>query len=151
MILAVRASVTPPAAVDALPVGTLELMAAAATGRLLQMPLAILWPLVGAVGAVAVAVAAPLGWNAHRVVALEGAAAAGGPGAGGLIRAVRTVLVLVADKGGGDTLAVGALELAILAFFGSWSGRKRENGSSTMEQVDFRVVLMVKHEATDTV
>lgn len=134
MILAFRGSITPPAAVDAPPIRTLELMAAAVTGRLLRMPVAILRPLVGAVGTVAVAIAAPLGWNAHGVVALEGAAAAGGFGAGGLIRAVRTVVILVADKGGGDTLAVGTLELVVLAFFGSWSGRKRENVSSAMEQ-----------------
>lgn len=154
VILAVRASVTPPAAVDALPIRTLELMAAAATGRLLRMPIAILWPLVGAVGTVAVAIAAPLGWNTHGVVALEGAAAAGGFGAGGLIGAVRTVVILVADKGGGDTLAVGTPKLVLLAFFGSWSGRKRENVSSTMERrivlISLSWVLMVLREATDT-
>lgn len=134
MIPAVRAAVTPPAAVDALPVRTLELVAAAASGRLLRTPGAILRPLVGAVGTVAVAIAAPLGRDTHGVVALEGAAAAGGFGAGRLVRAVGTVLILVAHKGGGDALAVGALELVVLAFLGSWSGRKRENGSSRMER-----------------
>lgn len=85
VILAVGASVAPPAAVDALPVRALELMAAAAGGRLLRTPVAILRPLVGPVGTVGVAVAAPLGRDAHRVVALEGAAAAGGLGAGRLV------------------------------------------------------------------
>lgn len=128
-------------------------MAAAAAGRLLRTPLAIPRPLVGAVGTVAVAVAAPLGRDAHGVVALEGVAAAGGRGAGRLVRAVRAVAILVADEGGGDALAVGTLELVVLAFFGSWSGRKGDNVSSTWA---FRVallslswVLMVIREATD--
>lgn len=143
VVPAVRASVAPPAAVDALPIRALELVAAAATGQLLLAPVAILWPLVGAVGAVAVAVAAPLGWNTHGVVALEGAAAAGGFGAGGLVRAVGTVVVLVADKGGGDTVAVGTLKLVLLAFPGSCSGRRGENISSTIERRwIFRIVLI---------
>lgn len=154
MVLAVGAPVAPPAAVDALPVRALELVAAAAAGRHLQNPLAILRPLVGAVGTVAVVVAAPLGRDAHGVVALEGAAAAGGFGAGRLVRAVGTVVVLVADEGGGHALAVGTPELVVLAFFGSW---ERGKGINDGTQVDFRIVLtslspvlMVIYEATDT-
>lgn len=120
MILAVRASITPPAAVDALPIRTLELMAAAASRRLALMSITVLWPLVGPVGTVAVTIAAPPGWNTHQVVALEGPTAAGGFGAGNLIRAIRTVIILVADKGCRYTLAVGTPKLVILAFFGSW-------------------------------
>lgn len=84
-VLAVRAPVAPPAAVDAIPIGTLELVAPAADRRLVLVSAAILRPLVGPVGAVPVAVAAPHGRNAQRVVALEGAAAAGGFGAVGLV------------------------------------------------------------------
>lgn len=141
VVLAVGASVAPPAAVDALSIRTHELPAAAAPGRLPPVPVANLRPLVGAVATVAVAVAAPLGRDAHGVVALEGVAAAGGSGAGRLVRAVRTVLVLVAHEGGGDALAVGAPELVVLAFFGSWSGR---NGGNVSSEVVFRILLLVK-------
>lgn len=120
MILAVRASITPPAAVDALPIRTLELMAAAASRRLALTSITVLWPLVGPVGTVTVTVAAPPGRNTHQIVALEGPTAAGGFGAGSLIRAIRTVIILVADEGCRYTLAVGTPKLVIFAFFGSW-------------------------------
>lgn len=116
--MTVVASVAPPLAVDALAAGTLELVAAARVGLLGLSP-AGLRPLVGAVGAVLVSVAAPRGQHAHRVVALEGAAAAGRTlRAGGLVRAVQTVVVLVADIRPGDALAVGAAELGVSALFG---------------------------------
>jgi len=88
-VLAVGASVTPPAAVDTLPVGTLEVVGAAALRRLVRLPShTVLRPLVRPVGTVRVSIAAPLGRHAHRVVALEGQRAATGLGAGRLVRAV---------------------------------------------------------------
>lgn len=132
MIRAVIASVTPPGAVDTLSVFTLEVVDSAAhLGLYRQPPHAVLRPLVGAVGAVRVSVAAPLGRHAHRVVALEGTRAAGGFGAGGLVRVVRTVAVAVADEGGGHTLAVGALKLVRGALFGRCgeAGRGEERKS----------------------
>lgn len=85
MILTVCSSIAPPAAVDALPICTLELVAAATCGRLALTSIAILRPLVRSIGAVVVAIAVPLDWNTHRVVALEGPTAAGGFGTGSLI------------------------------------------------------------------
>lgn len=120
MILTVRASIAPPTAVDALPISTLELVAAATSSRLVLTSIAILRPLVGPIGAVVVAIAAPLDWNTCRVVALEAMTAAGGFGTGSLIRAVRTVIVHVADEVGRYTLAIGTLELVLVALFGSW-------------------------------
>lgn len=117
VVLTVLVSVAPPHAVDALAVGTLELAAAA---RLLVPGLgpAGLRPLVGAVGAVGISVAAQRGQHALRVVALEGAAAACGRRAGGLVRAVQAVVVPIADVRPNDALAVGAAELGVFALFG---------------------------------
>lgn len=115
-ILAVEASVTPPAAVDALPVCTLELVDAAA--RLVRQPSrAVLRPLVRTVGTILVSVAEPQKRHARRVVALEGPRAAGWFGAGGFIRAIGAVVFIVANEGGGYTLAVGAFKLFGLALF----------------------------------
>lgn len=110
----VLVSVAPPHAADALAVGTLEVVAAARAFPLALRP-AGRRPLVGAVGAVGVPVAAEDGQHARRVVALEGAAAAGGRRAGGLVRAVQAVVVPVAEVGGDDALAVGAAELSVFA------------------------------------
>lgn len=124
---------------DALPVGTLELVGAATSGRLVLASVAILRPLVGPVGAVVVAIAAPLGWNTRRVVALEGATAAGGFGTGSLVRAVRTVIVHVADEGGGHTLAVGTPELVTIAFSCSWRDRKTGKLFQSKTEADLNI------------
>ena len=85
-IPAVHASVTPPAAVDALPISTLKIVDTAAHHLLVRLPiLAGLRPLVGPIGTVLVPVAAPQGRHTHRVVALEGPRAARGFGAGSLV------------------------------------------------------------------
>lgn len=74
-------------------------------------------PLVGAVGAVGISVAAQRGLHARRVVAPEGAAAAGGRRAGGFVRTVQTVVVPVAEIRANDALAICAAELSVFALF----------------------------------
>lgn len=59
---------------------------------------AVLRPLVGAIVAVGVAVAGPQLRDAGGAVALEAGGAAGGLGAGFLVRAVQAVSVGVADE-----------------------------------------------------
>lgn len=118
-ILAINASVTPPAAVDTLPIFTLEVVDAAVHSCLLRLPShTVLWPLVRPIGTVLVSIAPPLGQHTRWVVTLKGTSAAGGFGAGSLIWAVWTVVVTVANVGGGYTLAVGAAKLASSALFG---------------------------------
>lgn len=115
-VRAVCFSVTPPAAVDTVPRPTPEVVGATRQRRLLRLlPSAVLGPLVGAVGTVHVAVAEPQDGDTDQVVALEGGGAAGAFGAGLLVRAVGAVVLIVTDKHLGDALAVGALELVVLA------------------------------------
>ena len=78
---------------------------------------AALRPLVGAVGAVRVAVAAPHDGHAlGRVAAELVGAAGGGGGALELVAAVAAVVVAAARVGGRRALPVGALELS------AWDG-----------------------------
>lgn len=125
MILAVHASITPPASVDAYPASTLKLMDAAGH-RCLVLLLSLTVLLVRPVATVFVSVAAPQSRHTHRVVALERTGAAGGFGAGSLVRAVWTVVVLVANEGGGYTLAIGTPELISFALFGRCGGQETE-------------------------
>lgn len=83
-VMTVHASIAPPAAVDAFPIGTLKLMDAATVGVFTLCP-ADLRPFIGPISTICVSITAPLGQYAHRVVALEGAAAASGFGAGSLV------------------------------------------------------------------
>lgn len=78
-ILTVGAAIASPHAVDALPTVAAEVLRPAGGSLLPRLaPGAGLRPLVGAVGAVGVAIAGPQLRHAHGVVALEGAAAARG-------------------------------------------------------------------------
>lgn len=124
-VLTVQVSVTPPAALNTLPICTLELAGAAANNCLVGMSPAVLRPLIRPIGTILVSIAAPEGQHTHRIVALEGMPTASGFGAGGLIWAVRTVVVLVTNEGGGYTLAVGTFKLVGFALFGRWWGRRR--------------------------
>lgn len=85
MVGTVEASVTPPAAVDALPIRTLEFGGAAVGGLLVRMSHAVLRPLVRPIGTILVSIAAPEGRHTDQVVALEGVTAASGFGARRLI------------------------------------------------------------------
>ena len=125
MILAVHAPVTPPASVDAFPTSTLKLVDAAGHCCLVLL-LSVTVLLVRPVAAVFVSVAAPQSRHTYRVVALERPGAAGGFGAGSLVRAIWAVVVLVANEGGGYTLAVGTSELISFALFGRCGGQEME-------------------------
>lgn len=120
MIVTVHGPVTPPAAADTLPVRTLELVNVTARGWRLGLSWTVFWPLIRSIGAIHVSITTPERQHTHRVVALKGTTAAGWYGAGSLIRAIRTVIVLVAYKGFGYTLAIGTFKLIILALFGRW-------------------------------
>lgn len=85
MVGTVQASVTPPAAVDAIPICTLELGGTAAGGLLVRLSRAVLRPLVRPIGTILVSIAAPEGRHTDQVVALEGVTAASGFGARSLI------------------------------------------------------------------
>lgn len=114
---------------DAIPVCALELVDAAALRSLVRQPShAVLRPLVRTVGTILVSVAEPQEHNARRVVALERLRAAGGCGAGDFIRAIGAVVFLVANEGGGYTLATGAFKLVGLALFSRCgeAGERRE-------------------------
>lgn len=91
LVLTVHVSVTPPAAVDAPPICTLELVDHAAScrgGCLVGLSHTVLRPLVRPIVTIPVSIAAPQGRHTHRVVALEGTTVASGFGAGSLIGAV---------------------------------------------------------------
>lgn len=125
-ILAVYVSITAPAGVDTLPTCTLEVMDSAGHHLLLRLlSHTVLWPLVRPVSTVLVSIAAPESRHTHGVVALEGTRAAGGFGAGSLIWAVWTVVILVTNKCSGYTLAIGTTKLVSCALF----GRCGETGS----------------------
>lgn len=99
-IKTVRPAVALPGAVHALAAGAVELQRRAGRSGGGPRPRgAVLRPLVRAVGAVGVAVARPQTRHALGVVALEGAGAAGGRRAGGLVAAVFAVVLLVAHEG----------------------------------------------------
>lgn len=87
---------------DALPAAAAELQRRALVkgSRVGRLRAAVLGPLVGAVGAVGVAVAGPQAGDADGVVAPEGCGAAGDGRAGGLVAAVIAVGLVVAHKGG---------------------------------------------------
>lgn len=74
---------------------------------------AVLRPLVRAVGAVCGAIARPMAWHAHGVVALEGARAAGGHRARSFIAAVLAVAILIANEVQRNALTVGTAELVV--------------------------------------
>ena len=126
-VLAVCAPVAPPALVDALAVAAAVLQGGAgpAAGPRRRGPAA---PLVGAVGAVGVAVAGPEPRHAGAAVAAEGGGAAGGQGAGRLVAAVVAVGVLVAHEAARHTLAAGAAELAVGAAPHRWGVGDRGAG-----------------------
>lgn len=116
-IAAVGSPVALPAAVDALPVAATELQRRAlmSGSGVRRRRATVLGPLVGAVGAVGVAVAGPQAGHAHAVAAPEGRGAAGGGAAGGLVAAVVAVRLLVAHEGGRHALTVRAAELPVRA------------------------------------
>lgn len=82
-IIAVNASVAPPAARDALPIRALKLADAAFSCWF--FPATGLRPLVRSIGTVLVPVTAPQGRHAHRVVALERQRVTSGLGTGRLV------------------------------------------------------------------
>lgn len=87
VVLTVHVSVTPPEAVDALPICTLELVDHAAS-CLVGLSPTVLRPLVRPIVTIPFSIAAPQGRHTHRVVALEGTTVASGFWAGSLIGAV---------------------------------------------------------------
>lgn len=88
---------------------------------------AALRPLVGAVGAVGVPVAAPHERHTLGGIAAEVVRPAGQRGAAlELVTAVAAVVIAVAHVGGGQALAVGAHELTTGTGFGIWSSRIKE-------------------------
>jgi len=129
LVAAVSAAVAGPAVVDALAITAQELVGLAAWRRRRGRPCgAALGPLIGAVGAVGVAVARPERGHAGAVVAAEGAGEADARRAGGaLVRAVLAVVLTVAAEGGGDAVAAGTAELLVYADGGLW-GRGGKDG-----------------------
>lgn len=112
MVVAVEASVAPPAAVNTLSTATQEVVTPADRLRLLtRAGRTVLGPLVGPVGAVGVPVAGPEPRHTHGVIALEGAGAAGGNGTRLLVAGVVTVRVLIADERLRHTLAAATAKL----------------------------------------
>lgn len=88
-ILAVHASVTVPAFVDALPICTLELIYTTSRHLLVRVLFqTVLRPLVRSVRTVSVSIAAPERRHTRGVVALKGIGAAGRFGAGDLVGAI---------------------------------------------------------------
>ena len=117
-IEAVGASVTLPAAVDALPAAAGELqvrtLMSGNSNRCLRSS-AAQRPLIGAVGAVHVSVAGPQTRHADGVVALEGGRAAGDRRTGRFITAIVTISLIVTHEGRRYALTTPAAKLCVRA------------------------------------
>lgn len=127
-VLAVRVAVTFPRQPHTFAVGTAKLPSGAVGPSVEQVrrpvAAAALRPLVGAVRAVGVSVAAPHERHTLWGVAAEVVRPAGQRGAAlELVAAVPTVVIAVAHVGGGQALPVGTHELPSGTGFGIWRSR----------------------------
>lgn len=131
LVGAVEASIAAPHAVDALAVAALKLLSTTRAWCLFVA--AVDTPLIWAICTVCVSVTSPQLWNTHRVVALERASCTRRLGASGLVAAIRTIGVLIADERGRDALAVCTAELVCRAVLQGWGEIRGEGWALTLK------------------